>query len=229
VLTEAYAIDYFGGAAGGAILKSLQESPVKDWYAWLELGCFYYEARSFDAAEAAFRKSLGCRENPLALTALAKLSAARGRGKEGVPMMKRALALTDEQGGEYVRLVIEAAAFVKAHGTPEEAEELIRQAVDAHPAYLDNGRIALLYIQNLVKQGQPAQLEKAEKLLLKVPEIADMREGEVSTSGVWVELYRKKIAAEEQRAEELVSVDEVLKRYPVPAEIDFRMSGYQPH
>ena len=226
VLTEDYAVDYFGGAAGGAILGTLQESPVKDWYAWLELGCFYYEARSFDAAEAAFRKSLGCTENALAWTALAKLAAARGKGAEGVPMMKRALALTEEQGGEYVRLVIDAAAFVKAHGSAAEAAEIIRTAAETRPSYLENGRIALLYIQNLVGQDR---LDEAEKLLLKVPEVADMREGEVTTSAVWVELYRKKIAAEDGRRPEEIDADEVFEKYPVPAQIDFRMSGYKPH
>jgi hypothetical protein len=127
VLTEGYSIDYFGGAAGGAILGTLQESPVKDWYAWLELGCFYYEARSFDAAEAAFTKSLSCCENPLATAAMAKLLAAKGRGAEGVPMMKRAVALCGQMGGEYVRLVIEAAAFVKAHGTVDDTSERLRK------------------------------------------------------------------------------------------------------
>ena len=141
-------------------------------------------------------------------------------------MMKRAVALCGESGGEYVRLVIEAAAFVKSHGTPEEAEEIIRDAVASHPSYLDNGRIALLYIQNLVKQGR---LDEAEVLLVKVPEVADMREGEVSTSSVWLDLYRKKIARDENRDEDSIEADEVFRRYPVPAQIDFRMSGYQPH
>ena len=141
-------------------------------------------------------------------------------------MMKRAVALCGQMGGEYVRLVFEAAAFVRAHGTPEEAEEIIRSAVKEHPAYLENGRIALLYIQNLVKQGR---LDEAEALLLKVPEVADMREGEVSTSAVWIELYREKIARDENRPADEVSADEVLSRHPVPAAIDFRMSGYEVH
>jgi len=229
VLTEGYSIDYFGGAAGGAILPVLENTPVKDWYAWLELGCFYYEARSFDAAEAAFRKSVGCAENPLALAALAKLLAAKGgkeREAEGLSLMKRAAELCGETGGEYVRLAIEAAAYVKAHGTPAEAEEIIRSAVDAHPAYLENGRIALLYIQILVNRGR---LDEAETLLRKVPEVADMREGEVSTSAVWLDLFREKIARDEGREADDITPDEVFERYPVPAEIDFRMSGYQPH
>ena len=82
--------------------------------------------------------------------------------------MRRALSL----GGEYVRLVIEAAAFVRAHGSAQEAEEIIRSAVDAHPAYLENGRISLLYIQILLKQGR---IDEAEALLLRVPEVADER------------------------------------------------------
>ena len=223
LLAEDYPIDYAGGAAGGAILERLEAIPEKSWYAWLEIGCLYYERKSFNAAEAALRKSLAVRENALALTALAKLAAARGRGaSEGVGLMKRALAL----GGEYVRLVIDAAAYLRAHGTPEDADEAIRAGVAAHPGYLDNGRIALLYIQNLVKQGR---LDEAEALLLKVPEVADMREGEVSTSAVWIELYRQKIAREEGRDAGEIPADEVLRRHPVPAEIDFRMSGYEVH
>ena len=226
VLTEGYSIDYFGGAAGGAILSALENSPVKDWYAWLELGCFYYEQRSFDAAEAAFKKSLGCAENPLAQAALAKLFAAKGRAAEGLPLMKRAAELCTSAGGEYVRMVIEAAAYVRSHGTPEEAEEIIRAAVAEHPAYLENGRIALLYIQSLVNQGR---LDEAEVLLRRVPEVADMREGEVSTSAVWLELFREKIARDERRSADDIAPDEVFDRYPVPAQIDFRMSGYKPH
>ncbi|MBR5364823.1 MAG: DUF5107 domain-containing protein [Clostridia bacterium] len=223
ILAEDYPIDYAGGAAGGAILERLEAIPEKSWYAWLEIGCLYYERKSFNAAEAALRKSLAVRENALALTALAKLAAARGRGaSEGVGLMKRALAM----GGEYVRLIIDAAAYLRAHGTPEDADEAIRAGVAAHPGYLDNGRIALLYIQNLVKQGR---LDEAEALLLKVPEVADMREGEVSTSAVWIELYRQKIAREEGRDAGEIPADEVLRRHPVPAEIDFRMSGYEVH
>ncbi|MBQ2545771.1 MAG: DUF5107 domain-containing protein [Clostridia bacterium] len=222
VLDEGYSIDYAGGAAGGMILERLERIPEKSWYAWLEIGCLYYEAKSFDAAEAAFRKSLAVRENPLALTALAKLMAARGRGSEGVVLMKRALAV----GGEYVRLVIDAAAYLRAHGTPEDADEAIGAGVAAHPSYLENGRIALLWIQNLVKQGR---LDEAETLLLKVPEVADMREGEVSTSAVWIELYREKMAREGRRPAEEIGADEVLRAHPVPAAIDFRMSGYEVH
>ena len=77
-----------------------------------------------------------------------------------------------------------------------------------------------------MKQGR---LDEAEALLLKVPEVADMREGEVSTSAVWIELYREKIARDENRPADEVSADEVLSRHPVPAAIDFRMSGYEVH
>ncbi|MBQ3956453.1 MAG: DUF5107 domain-containing protein [Clostridia bacterium] len=229
VLTEGYPIDYFGGAMGGAFLEKLENAPHKGWYEWLELGCFYYEAGSVDAAEAALKKSLADRKTPLALAALARLKAARGHGAEGVGLMKEAVARMEEDGGEYVRLVIAAADFIKAHGDPAEAEEIIRAAVEKRPAYLENGRIALLYIQILVRQGGDEQLEKAEEILVKVPEVADMREGEVSTSAVWIELYRAIMAKETGKDPGEIPVDEVLKAHPVPAGIDFRMSGYQPH
>ena len=64
---------------------------------------------------------------------------------------------------------------------------------------------------------------------MKVPEVADMREGEVSTSAVWIELYREKMAREGRRPAEEIGADEVLRAHPVPAAIDFRMSGYEVH
>ena len=223
VLTEGYSIDYAGGPVGCAILDALEKSPSKSWYALLEEGCILYEAKRYEEAERALRASVDARENALALTALAKLAAARGAGKtEGVAFMKRALTL----GGEYARLVIDAARFLGSYGTPADVDEVIETAVRAHPSYLENGRIALLYIQNLVKQNR---LGEAEKLLLKIPEVADVREGELSVTAVWIDLYRAKDAAEDGREPSEIPADEVLKKHPIPKEIDFSMSGYQAH
>ena len=106
----------------------------------------------------------------------------------------RSLGFTDSDMSEELSSSCAVLLEVQELVRPEDADEAIRAGVAAHPGYLDNGRIALLYIQNLVKQGR---LDEAEALLLKVPEVADMREGEVSTSAVWIELYREKIAREE--------------------------------
>ena len=122
--------------------------------------------------------------------------------------------------------MIDAARFLGSYGTPADVDEVIETAVRAHPSYLENGRIALLYIQNLVKQNR---LGEAEKLLLKIPEVADMREGELSVTAVWIDLYRAKAAAEEGREPSEIPADEILKKHPIPKEIDFSMSGYQAH
>ncbi len=189
----------------------------------MEEGCPLRAAKGYDEAEAAFKASVEANENALALTALAKIAAARGAGEtEGAAYMKRALAL----GGEYARLVIDAARFLGTYGTPQDVDEVIAAAVKAHPAYLENGRIALLCIQNLVKQSR---LEEAEALLLHIPEIADMHEGEASATTVWVDLYRAKTAAADGRDPADIPAEEILEKYPLPKEIDFRMTGYQVH
>ena len=223
VLTEDYRIDYAGGAAGDAFLGALGKSGDRTWYALLETGCLLYEAKRYGEAEEAFRASVKAEENALALTALAKLAAAGGRGgTEGVTFMKRAASL----GVNYARLVIDAVRFLRTWGTPEDADEVLDAAVRNDPACLRNGRIALLSIQNLVKQNR---LEEAERLLLHVPEIADMREGELTATEVWIDLYRAKTAEEEKRDPAGITTEEILRKHPIPAEIDFNMSGYQAH
>ena len=118
--------------------------------------------------------------------------------------MKRALSL----GGEYARLVIDAARFLGTWGTPADVDAVIEATVREKPSYLENGRIALLYIQNLVKQSR---LDEAEKLLLRIPEVADMREGELSVTAVWIDLYRAKTAAADGRAPADIPADEILR------------------
>lgn len=215
-LYEDYPIDYVGGAYGGEFLNKLENAP-ETWYSWLELGCFYYEAKSFNAAEAAFRKSVRLTPNAPAYTALAKISIAHGEKEKAKDYIKKALDVP----GEYVRLVIDALNFMKAYGTPEESEAVVSKAVSAHPSYLSNGRIAILWAQILIKQNR---LDEAEQIVRNTPAAADIREGEVTTTQVWLDLYRAIIARDEKRDAASIEPKEVFERYPVPEEIDFRMS-----
>lgn len=217
-LSEGDVIEY---GAGGRIIHALELTEGKDWYTWLQLGCAYYEARSFDAARMAFEKSIRETENPIALRTLAWIYAADaerygdGRIKEGVALMKRAVELG---GVGYVRLIIDAIRYMQSFGTDEDIVAMIEGCGDVGQR---NGRIALFYAQSL---GKLDRLDEAVSIMRSAPEVSDIREGEVSTSAIWLELYRKVIARDERRSAECITDDEIFEKYPIPHTIDFRMS-----
>lgn len=217
-LSEDARIEY---CMGGRFIDALQNVEGKDWYTWLELGCAYYEAKSFDAARMAFEKSVKAEENAIALRSLAWMYAAdanrygEGCRAKGMRCMKRAVEL---DGAKYVRLIIDAMNYMQAFGTEEDIVEMIESCGDT---YKSNGRIALFYARNLAKAGR---LDDAVATMRTAPEVSDIREGEVSTSAIWLEVYRKVIARDENRDEKTITDAEIYEKYPIPQEIDFRMN-----
>lgn len=217
-LSEGDVIEY---CAGGRMIHALEQVSGKDWYTWLELGCAYYEAGSFDAARVALQKSVSAHENPIALRTLAWIYAADSKRwgdeciEDGLKLMKRAV-LTG--GADYVRLITDAIRYMQLFGTDEDIVSMIETC---DKSVLQNGRIALFYARSLAKL---CRLDEAVSVMRAAPEVSDIREGEVSTSAVWLEIYRRVISRDENRAECDITDSEILEKYPLPHEIDFRMS-----
>ncbi|MBQ7311997.1 MAG: hypothetical protein IJW81_00250 [Clostridia bacterium] len=217
-LTEDTVLEY---CAGGRFIKALELVEDKDWYTWLQLGCAYYEAKTFDAARMAFEKSVKAEENAIALRTLAWIYAsdAEHRGEKcreaGVKCMMRAVELG---GTDYVRLIIDAIRYMQKFGTDEDIVALIESCGDT---YKTNGRVALFYARSLTRIGR---LDDAAAIMNSKPEVSDIQEGEVSTSAIWLDLYRKIIARDEQRDGADIADAEIFEKYPIPQEIDFRMS-----
>lgn len=217
-LTEDDVIEY---CAGGRMLHALEQIDGKDWYVWLELGCAYYEAGSFDAARTAFKKSIAANENPISLRTLAWIYAADSKRygdeciRDGLRLMKRAVEIC---GGGYVRLITDAIRYMQSFGTDEDIVAMIETCGDVVHR---NGRIALFYARSLARIGR---LDEAVSIMRTSPEVSDIREGEVSTSAVWLEVYKKVLARDENRAECDIPDSEIFEKYPIPHEIDFRMS-----
>ena len=67
------------------------------------------------------------------------------------------------------------------------------------------------------------RIEEAEQFINKELSLPDIREGEYSTTNIWVEMYRRKIANECGEPIESITSERVLAEYPIPYEIDFRM------
>ena len=79
----------------------------------------------------------------------------------------------------------------------------------------------MYYAHSLVLLGR---LDEARLLVNDHLTVATMREGERSTFTLWCDLYRAVIARDEHRRAEDISDAELLEKYPIPAEIDFRMN-----
>jgi hypothetical protein len=77
-------------------------------------------------------------------------------------------------------------------------------------------------------EGQAAlavgELDRVKRLFLDAPSVNDLREGERSLSQLWFDYHERRLSALKD-----VPLDDdlrvhVRKEYPVPPEIDFRMS-----
>ena len=66
-------------------------------------------------------------------------------------------------------------------------------------------------------------LDAVERVLAR--EYAIIREGETALTDLWFELWARRVAAETGRPVDQALRDEVARRYPPPARIDFRMIG----
>ena len=203
-------IEYMAGEEYIALL----ENGDTDWYTKLQLACAYYENRQFDQAKEAFLASWNDAPNPIAARSLGWLCTADGKKEEAREWMAKAVPMI----GDYARLLIDLVHFYKKCGTNEEICALIDHASEVCK---QNGRIQMYYAESLVKMDR---LEEVRALVTKDLTVADMKEGEVSTFNLWCSLYRKIIARDENRNPEEIEAWEILDKYPIPAEIDFRMS-----
>ncbi|MBQ8401118.1 MAG: tetratricopeptide repeat protein, partial [Clostridia bacterium] len=193
---------------------TLLENGDTDWYTQLLLACACYENRQYDQAKAAFLASWNDAPNPIAARSLGWMNTADGNTEEARAWMEKAVPMI----GDYARLLIDLIHFYKRCGSDEEICALIDNASDTCKA---NGRVQMYYAESLVKLDR---LKEARALVTKDLTVADMKEGEVSTFNLWCSLYRKIIARDENRRAEEIEAWEILDKYPIPAEIDFRMS-----
>lgn len=84
----------------------------------------------------------------------------------------------------------------------------------------ENGRMKMYVGQCLVCADR---IDDAKKYINKELIVEDVREGEYAISNIWIMLYRKELAKLNGVSEDTITDAEVLKAYPIPYAIDFRM------
>jgi len=67
------------------------------------------------------------------------------------------------------------------------------------------------------------ELERAKTFINKDLVVEDFKEGEYAVSNIWVMLYKREMATELECDISEITDEQVLEKYPLPFEIDFRM------
>jgi tetratricopeptide (TPR) repeat protein len=195
--------------------KALSAGRGTHWLSWLYLGVMRAYAGERDGARQAWERSLQSCRTPWALRNLAVLAREDGRADNAVALYVDALRMCPS----LLPLAVECGRALTDLGRHAEWLELVQQLPEAVRA---RGRIRLL-------EGQAAlavsDLPRVERLLGEGLVIEDLREGERSLSHLWFEYHEQRLSRAEQAPIDDALRARVRREFPVPDEIDFRMSS----
>lgn len=187
-------------------LAAVKES---NWYCELQKGTVLYALKEYDKAEEAWKKSLEYSDNGWARRNLAMLyRSLKKSSKEAVAHILRAVELLTERG-----IYIDCATILNENGLYEKWLEIFGTMPEA---LQKDGRLKLYKTSALLRLDR---LDEAREILTPEFMMYDIKEGELSISGIWFELYRK-ICAKETGIDDPAKADE---KYPLPPRLDFRM------
>jgi len=184
------------------------------WLSWLHLGVMRAYAGGRDGARQAWERSLQSCRTPWALRNLAVLAREDGRGDDAASLYMAALQMRPS----LLPLAVECGRALTDLGCYAEWLELVQQLPGAGRA---RGRIRLLEGQAALAVGD---LHRVERLLGEGLVIEDLREGERSLSHLWLEYHEQRLSIAEQAPIDDALRARVRREFPVPDEIDFRMS-----
>lgn len=195
-------------------IEKLNELDEKDWYAYNQLGILYYIEDEYYLAKTNFLKSIECEKNPWALRNLSQIEKNIYKNVDiAGDYMTEAIKLKSD----YVPILTDCASALIAAGRYQEWVEIYMSLDDE---YKNNGRIKMLLSLCYVKLGE---LDMAAEILTPSLVVDDIKEGEYALSTIWVELYTKIMARDNHISEEKITMEDVMEKYPLPYELDFRM------
>ena len=194
--------------------KTIEKTLVGTWYEYLQLGVIKYEKGDYEAAKKCFEQSIKCRPSAWAYRNLAQI---KGNVFGDVPGASRDMEKAADMQSEYIPILIETATALMRAGEYERQIERYEKYSDAVKAH---GRLKMLTGACYVSIGDT---DTAKKFINEKLVVADIMEGEYSLSEIWYELYARVLAKEKDVDYKLLGKDEVLAKYPLPYELDFRM------
>ena len=188
--------------------KAVKGADTGNWETWMHLGLCYYWRNDFERAENCFEKSLSIKNSAWGLYCLANTMRSTGRNDLAATTMAKAAAMRPCD----ISLAKEALATLNDSkdykGIAALVEKLDPSIYIGKVKYYKAAAIAYL-----------GDIDTAEEMLLENGgmEIPDIREGEISTSDLWVYIQKERA----RRNGEVLN-DEDIK---IPYALDFRMNA----
>lgn len=176
--------DFMVGQRWFTRLLETMDQNWDNWYAWYQLGLFYYRDGVTDKAAEAFQTSLACRKNVWALHGLAWLLYGSGSGKEAAEMMAEGIAGRAEDLS-YVKDGFRLLSLCRAWERMLACWEIMPERVRTE------ARMRFYKVRALLETGRARE---AEELFSDgdggyvIPD--DVREGEDSVGQLWKDLQK---------------------------------------
>ncbi len=196
------------------VLDAIENKQNKTWFDLYLLGLGYYAMENRDKAYENIASAVDMERHYLPLCAMALLEAnVRNNKDTSFFLIEEAV----KQRPDYAPLVFVFGEICIKSGHYSEFCEFYEKACDK---IKNTGRVKMYVAQCYCMAGN---LEKADEYLNINLEVPDVREGEYAVSNVWVLIYKRKMAKAENRSIDDITDEEVLEKYPIPYEIDFRL------
>ncbi len=205
---------YVSGEGWYKRLKSSLALPEgRHWYTYYQLGVVAYQLKKLDEAREYFAASNALCENAWSVRNLALLELYAKNTKNASSLMTKALSLCPE----CVNLYPDAMKCYLADKQFKTAVNCFDTASDKVKA---RGRMQLLVSVALMKLGRYTDAAKYINADFKMD---DIREGEISLSHVWEELYTEILKQQNPSldGDEISALQK--EKYPLPSHLDFRM------
>ena len=210
----AYVVDEFWR---DALKASAQTEKGKHWYTYLQLGVVEYALGNQNAAKDAWEKSAQLTPNVWAWRNLAALYKNEWNDvATALGYQKKVFAR--KEAFECLSLVKEYAAWLTGLGLDEEWLK-VYPALSAEMQA--NGRLQVYYAIALLHIGKA---KDAAKIITRDFVLSDVKEGELSLSYLWKEIYTAIVMSDAGLTREQAEKT-AMERYPLPYELDFRMHG----
>jgi hypothetical protein len=198
--------------------QSIAEGRSQNWAAWYHLGVMRYYVGDLDGARIAWQTSLELQRTPWTLRNLAILDQLSG----DMAAAASGYVSACRQRPSLQPLAAECGAALIQADQPNEWLVLLAELPEV---VRHSGRIRLLEAQAALAIKDFARVER---IFADPPIVADLREGERSLSQLWFEFHEQRICAEEDQPVDDALRARVRREFPVPQEIDFRMSVDEP-
>ena len=195
------------------LLESAKTPNGNHWYTYYHLGVVAYQLKNLDDAIAHFQHSNTLLENAWSTRNLALIALHSKNSEYAARLMTRAVQLCPK----CVNLYPDA---MKCYLADKQYERAVDCFESAPFNVRSRGRMQLLLSVAYMKLGRYTD---AAKYINRDFKMDDMREGEISLSHVWSELYTAILQknSPDMNIDELISLQK--EKYPLPPHLDFRM------